>query len=252
VSEERDELTSAALDDALDRRGARRLLELEASDPTMGARRDELARADATLRRALARALEEPVPFALVQEIAGAREPPRPARAVAALLLAAALGAAATWAALVPLGGLSAPGAAQGGWVEDVAAHHHLYAAEEARRHERPAAEEDEIEAWLGGRLGRSLEIPDLGPLALRFEGARLVPTGEVATGLLVYAAPRGAVVTLGIAARPGGTDAPFDRRRLGALEAVAWRRDGLAFLLLGPGGGPPLTPIARLVEARR
>ena len=250
MSEERDALLSASLDGALDRRQTRRLRELEASDPGLVARRDELAYADASLRRALARALEEPVPLEATEAIIRAAEPGRRLRRLGVPVLAAALGAAASWGVLTRLDGGAAPAEALP-WVEEVAVHHRLHAAEDRHRAAVPAEEADEIESWLGERVGRSFEVPDLTPLGLRFEGARLLPAGGEPVAQLVYEGPRDAFVALSLTPRPGAEDAPFEERDLDDLQAVTWREGGTAFALMGPTGGPSLLPLARLVQTR-
>lgn len=99
--------------------------------------------------------------------------------------------AAAMVAALIGFGVGFWRGASRGDFadllLDEVAEYHVVFAREGDHRVEVTSDHTDEIQSWLGARLGRKLVVPDLSGRGLIFRGARLLVVSQRPVAQLVY-----------------------------------------------------------------
>lgn len=145
-----------------------------------------------------------------------------------------------------------AGGAGWAGWpqpeqaklADEVAEYHAVYAREERHLVEVPAAQMDEIQRWLGKRLERRLEVPDLGAEGLRFAGARMLVVNGSPVAQLVYTRAQGLPLALCIT-RLSSTAAPVQMERHGAQQTALWLDGRYAYVVVGEVGSEELRDIA-------
>jgi anti-sigma factor RsiW len=245
-----DDLLSSHIDGELSAGAAQALERRLAAEPGLRQRLEMLREADRQAARRLAQVLDDPVPLALVRALSqkpgAARAPSPQARSgkpparmpVAAVALAGALvGALAAGVALIAVlpAVQPAPVAQARSWTEEVVAYHRIYAKEGRHLVEVGADEPDHIRAWLGDRIGRPFDIPDLAAHGLTFRGARLLVAAGKPVAQLVYTLDDGSVVALCMTQKEGAPDMPAELSRIDEFDAVTWRDAGTAIVLLGP-----------------
>ncbi len=235
---DKDAMLMAYVDGELDAEAAREVERLMEADPE-ARRAVEVFRDTAGLLRAACaehvyaagtKALLRP---AAVPDRAIRRRGPMAAAALAACALGFAGGA--TWAGRPP--------DLREALVNEVASYHAVYAREDTPLDIAPAERADEIAAWIGQRLGRRLEVPDLEVDGLRFAGARLLVVEGRYVAQLMYARAQGLPVGLCIA-KLGG-EAPLRTERRGAQLTAAWQDDGYTYVLVGEMGQDELRGVA-------
>jgi anti-sigma factor RsiW len=161
---------------------------------------------------------------------------PRPARiarwrrplAVAAAVLLLLIGYGAGW--------MTAPGADDDEFIDDVAEYHEVYSRETTHLAEVPAEQTDEIERWLGARLRRPIVPPDLRTEGLRFAGARLWISDGKPVADLLYTRADGLPVAFCIvhAADPPMGNSGIEVTSRGDLRVAFWQSQGYTFAVVG------------------
>jgi len=171
----------------------------------------------------------------LAQRFGAQRQPP-PARFPRfALSIAATIAAA-----LIGFGvGFWRGGVAQDDFtdrlLDEVAEYHVVFAREGEHQIEVTADRLDEIQSWLGARLGRKLQVPDLSARGLTFRGARLLVVSHQPVAQLVYGFPDQPhrPFALCIAARPR-EEIPLRTDSQDGLNLALWGRKGFIYVLVG------------------
>ena len=213
------------------------------------------------LRRRLETVLDEPVPPALLQTVAGggrsstaAANAPRwrrPAMAAGLLLGGTLLGlligigavtrSPASFAAL-PLP-WRPPSLAATSWPHRAAVAHAVYAPEvrhpvEVNVVEGSAAEqkaqEEHLARWLGKRLNLPVRLYDLRPQGFELVGGRLLPDLAGPSAQLMYQNSAGLRVTLYLRRPEAGSDTAFQFQREGDLNLFYWIEAGFGVALVG------------------
>jgi anti-sigma factor RsiW len=245
-----DDLLSCYIDGEVSAEAALALERRLAAEPGLRQRLEMLREADRQASHRLAQVLDDPVPLALVRALSPKPEavaPPRPqvptakppARIpmVAVALAGVLAGALAAGAALVTVlpAIQPAPVAQARSWTEEVVAYHRIYSREGRHLVEVGAEEPAHIRAWLGDRIGRPFEIPDLSAHGLTFRGARLLVAAGKPVAQLVYTLEDGSVVALCMTQKEGEPDMPPALSRIDEFDAVNWRDAGTAIVLIGP-----------------
>jgi len=147
--------------------------------------------------------------------------------------------AASIAAALIGFGTGFWRGAARGDFadrlLDEVAEYHLVFAREGVHQVEVTGDRVDEIESWLGARLGRRLEVPDLSARGLTFGGARLLVVSHrpVAELVYTYSNQPDRPLALCIAAGPP-EDIPLRGASEDDLNLVLWARKGFIYVLAG------------------
>ena len=213
------------------------------------------------LRRRLEPVLDERVPPALLQTVAGggrsstaAANAPRwrrPAMAAGLLLGGTLLGlligigavtrSPASFAAL-PLP-WRPPSLAATSWPHRAAVAHAVYAPEvrhpvevnvvEGSATERKAQEEH-LARWLGKRLNLPVRLYDLRPQGFELVGGRLLPDLAGPSAQLMYQNSAGLRVTLYLRRPEAGSDTAFQFQREGDLNLFYWIEAGFGVALVG------------------
>ena len=235
-----DALLVAYVDGELDAEAIREVEELIAADPR-AQRAVELYRETAGLLRAAcgdhayaadAERLLPPAPRV------PQRAPRRYGWAVGAALAACIAGFAggAGWAGW--------PMSPQAALADEVAEYHAVYAREEQHLVEVPAEQATEITSWLGKRLERRLEVPDLAAEGLRFAGARMLVVGGRPVAELVYTRAQGRPLALCIT-KLAAAAAPVRIEQHGAQRTALWLDGSYAYVAVGEADEGKLRAIA-------
>ena len=219
-----------------------------ADHPEAASRVAEDRRTAARLRAALVGVAEGPLPTRLrVDSIRRRKRHKRMARArlAAAAVLLLAVGVGAGWTLHSVTTVVSSPEA-------DIAAAlaaHRIFVAEKAHPVEVAADAHDHLGVWLGNRLGRRVEIPDLRAVGLTLMGGRLLPGPSGPAGQLMYQTADGHRVTLFL--QPGsGAARSFFFAEYEGDDALAWRSPELSYVLTGPLSRDRLTEIAHEIHS--
>jgi len=130
-------------------------------------------------------------------------------------------------------------GAARGDFadqlLDEVAEYHMVFAREGAHQVEVTADHVDEIQSWLGARLGRKLKVPDLSGRGLVFRGARLLVVGRRPVAELVYAYSNQLDRPLALCIAVGSREEiPLRTASEDSLNLVLWGRKGFIYVLAG------------------
>ena len=117
--------------------------------------------------------------------------------------------------------------------LDEVAEYHVVYSRETTHLVEIPAERSDELKRWLGHRLERRLDIPDLVPAGLHFAGGRMLVVDGKPMADLLYTRDRGAPVALCIVQSNAPADDIHVERRHGQRIAV-WHDGSYAYFIVG------------------
>lgn len=126
---------------------------------------------------------------------------------------------------------------------DEVAEYHAVYAREERHLVEVPAEQMNEITGWLGKRLERRLEVPDLAAEGLRFAGARMLVVGGRPVAQLVYTRAQGLPLALCIT-KLAAAAAPVRLEQHGAQRTALWLDGAYAYVAVGEAGEDKLRAI--------
>lgn len=245
---------SAYLDGELDGAEAEAVEALLARDPSAQAELDALIEADALAQGAFEAELNEPVPFALAQQIKSTAMPQAPASKKPALgqrLVWGAMAASLVVFTLGGLGGYALRGQTQpvqtAGWLADIADYHAVYASQGRHLVEVSASEADHIETWLGNTVGTSFTIPDMSGFGLTFEGGRLLVANGKPVAQLMYRDANGVVVALCLqqSNTTATGDATFKEQSINGFDFVSWNAGDANYVVIGPSDQPDLAKIA-------
>ena len=234
----------AYVDGELDAAGVREVEQLIAADPQARRTVEMYRETAALLRAACGEAAYAAEPSRLLPP---ALPRPWPRRrlvwaAAACVALGVAAGAGGTWIGARP--------SAMAELVDEIAEYHAAFSRESDHLVEVPAAHAQELAAWLGARLQRRLDIPDLTAEGLRFAGGRMLVVGGGPVAQLMYTRAQGLPVAVCIG-RSEGAAQPVALDRRGALRVAVWRQDGLAYVVIGEMPGELARDIAARVRAQ-
>jgi anti-sigma factor RsiW len=110
-----------------------------------------------------------------------------------------------------------------------------VFAREREHQVEVAADRLDEIQSWLGARLGRKLVVPDLSDRGLTFRGARLLVVGRQPVAQLVYNFPDRLDRPFAICITAGpANDVPLRTHTDDGLNLALWGRNGFVYVLAG------------------
>jgi len=239
---------SAYLDGELDPTEAAAVEVRLAGDAGAQAELDALIQADATAQEQFEELLNDPVPFALAQQIKAA---PLQAQTTPARPIWGTLAASLLVFILGGIGGYVFKGQSEpiqtAGWLADIADYHVVYASQGRHLVEVGADEADHIETWLGNTVGASFSIPDLSGFDLTFEGGRLLVANGKPVAQLMYRQPDGTVIALCLqrSNKDDGTVPEFNAQTINGFDFVSWTAGGADYVVIGPEGQPDLAAIA-------
>ncbi|WP_119677798.1 anti-sigma factor family protein [Indioceanicola profundi] len=116
---------------------------------------------------------------------------------------------------------------------EEVAAYHTVYMTETEHLVEVPASRQGYIEHWLGGRLERPLQVPDLENAGFSFAGARLMTLGTAPVAQLMYRAEGRLPIAVCVTKAEDGDRPPISDSHHG-LSVASWVESGQTFVVVG------------------
>ena len=117
--------------------------------------------------------------------------------------------------------------------IDEITEYHQVFAKETTHLVEIGPEHGDEIRRWLGHRLERRLDIPDLTAAGLTFAGARMIVVGGKPVADLFYTRDRGAPVAFCITAFDGPAEDIKVERKNGQRVAM-WLDGHFAYLVVG------------------
>jgi anti-sigma factor RsiW len=197
-----------------------------------------------TLRSTLL-AGDEPVPARLrVTEVRSQIRAARwhRVRAAAAAVVLVIAGAAVGWLGRGWLG-------LQAADMADATAAYRVFTADAVQPVEMRASDRIRLGQWLSGRLGRTLEIPDLSSLGLRLMGGRLLSTAHGAAALLMYDNDRGARLVFYVRPVSAGRPSGLHERTEDGIATRFWFDSRYGYAVTGPAASPLLRPAAEAFQ---
>jgi anti-sigma factor RsiW len=117
--------------------------------------------------------------------------------------------------------------------IDEIAEYHGVQSKETKRLVEVPSSEADDLTTWLGRRLERHLEVPDLSALGLQFAGGRMLVIDHKPVAEFLYTRPNGPPVALCIA-RTGTESADVRVERRADLHLASWQEGGYTYVIAG------------------
>jgi anti-sigma factor RsiW len=130
--------------------------------------------------------------------------------------------------------------------LDEVAEYHAVFAREREHQVEITADRLDEIQSWLGERLGRKLVVPDLSDRGLTFRGARLLVVNHQPVAQLVYGFPGRHDRPLALCIAAGSSDEIQLRTQTeNGVNLAMWARKGFIYVLAGWVDPSVLTALA-------
>jgi anti-sigma factor RsiW len=117
--------------------------------------------------------------------------------------------------------------------VDEIAEYHNVLSKETKHLVEVPSAEAEDLKTWLGRRLERHLEVPDLSGSGLQFAGARMLVVALKPVAELIYTRASGPPVALCIA-RTGAESADVRIDRRGDQHLASWQEGGYTYVIVG------------------
>lgn len=133
-------------------------------------------------------------------------------------------------------------------FLDEVAEYHAVFSRETTHLVEVPATEINELQAWLGERIGRKLAVPDLSVSGLRFAGGRMLVIDSAPVAELVYTRADGPPIALCIGGRQS-KPAPIQHDRRGTMHLAYWTEGAHTFAVVGQADASRLLDYARQVK---
>jgi anti-sigma factor RsiW len=137
----------------------------------------------------------------------------------------AGFGGGAMWAGDAPSGHVE--------FLAEVAEYHEIYSRETRHLVEVPAEQVEHLRAWLGQRLARNLDVPDLTAAGLRFAGARMLIINERPVAQLMYTREKGLPIGLCLTQVTGNPSSISVERR-GAMQLASWEDGYYGYVVVG------------------
>jgi anti-sigma factor RsiW len=149
----------------------------------------------------------------------------------------ATVAAAAAVALILGFGGGMAvsgwPGSERQHLVTEIAEYHSVQSKETRHLVEVPSTDADHLKTWLGQRLERRLDVPDLSGAGLKFAGGRMLVIDGKPVAEFMYTRTDGPPVALCIA-RTGAETAGVEVDRRGDLRLASWQGEGYTYVIAG------------------
>ncbi len=110
---------------------------------------------------------------------------------------------------------------------------HRVFSTDAERPVELLASRRAEMARWFGQHLGTEVEIPDLGSLALRLVGGRLLASAEGPMAQLLYEDRRGNRVTLYLTAEETDVGSEVEVVKVAGFSAGFWQDGELTYTIV-------------------
>jgi len=134
--------------------------------------------------------------------------------------------------------------------LNEIAEYHIVYARETEHLVEVPAERKSHIEEWLGARLKREIDIPDLMRQGLEFAGARMLVLEGNPVAQLIYTRESGAPI--GLCITFGEMDyRPFAVEKHHGINVGHWTENGYTYVIVGAMPKDGIWHIATAVDVQ-
>jgi anti-sigma factor RsiW len=133
----------------------------------------------------------------------------------------------------------------------EVAGYHAVYSRETRHLVEVPPEQIEHLKAWLGQRLARNLDVPDLTAAGLRFAGGRMVIINGRPVAQLMYTRNQGLPIGICLTQMPGGPS-PISVEQSGKLQLASWEDGGYEYVVVGEMDAAAARNIAERVKAQQ
>jgi anti-sigma factor RsiW len=206
---------------------------------------EDIMRQKRAMKSAYDAILDEPVPPHLLRAVS--RQEPRrmwPFAAMAAGLAMLMVGGAGGWLGRDFV-------LARNDLANRALGAYQVFADDADRPVEMAAADKDQLQGWLTGRIGRRFSVPDLSDKGLTLVGGRLLAEGQVPAGLLIYEDNAKQRLSIYVAANTTGRRADFAMRQVGPLMVCSWVEEDLVYALVGHQSEEAMLPLAKLAHDR-
>lgn len=161
---------------------------------------------------------------------------------------------AASMLLVLSLGGL-------GGWqmrgmeqrplpMQDAVEAYRIFATDRLRPVEFKTDEHQDLTAWLSGRVGRPLALPDLAPYGYTLLGGRLLSTAEGAAALLLYEDGKGQRLSFYVRPSTRYPDGEHGVRDEQGLSTQYWFRNGYGFAVVGSKDDPHTQEVQQAIQS--
>ncbi len=117
--------------------------------------------------------------------------------------------------------------------LDEATEYHQVLSRETTHLVEVPASQSDEIRRWLGHRIERRIDIPDLTQAGLDFVGARLQVIDGKPVANLYYNRDRGPPIAICLTQFEGAAE-PVQIDRRNGLRVASWFDGHFAYLIVG------------------
>jgi anti-sigma factor RsiW len=240
----------AYIDGALDPAERARIEHYLAMHPDVAARMREHADIRQRLRNELAPIIEEPIPpeLDLAHMVEAYRHRRRiPWRFAASIVLALGMGGVGGWNLH---SSREVSGVGINALAREAAASYKVYAADQTRPVEMPAAESAQLVSWISRRLERPIALPNLDQAGYHFIGGRLVATEHGPAGLFLYDDARGTRIAMLVRPMSVEKNTPMSAHKRDGVAGYAWSEQGLGYSVMAASSVPDIHPVAD--EVRR
>jgi anti-sigma factor RsiW len=134
--------------------------------------------------------------------------------------------------------------------IDEVASYHRLYSRETRHLVEVPADRVDDLTAWLGQRLNRKFEVPDLAAAGLAFAGGRMLVVNDRPVAELMYTRDHGLPIGICVT-QMAADDSPISVEQRGRERLASWITSRYAYIVVGEIDDPTAQDIARRVATQ-
>jgi anti-sigma factor RsiW len=134
--------------------------------------------------------------------------------------------------------------------LDEVAGYHEIYSRETRHLVEVPAEQMEHLKAWLGQRLARDFDVPDLTAAGLHFAGGRMVIVNGRPVGQLMYSRDQGLPIGVCLT-RMSGSPSRISVEQNGALKLAYWGDGSYEYVVVGELDEHSLRDIAERVKAQ-
>lgn len=133
----------------------------------------------------------------------------------------------------------------------EVAGYHAVYSRETRHLVEVPPDQVEHLKAWLGQRLVRNLDVPDLTVAGLRFAGGRMVIINGRPVAQLMYTRDQGLPIGICLT-QMAGRPSPINVEQSGTLQLASWEDGGYEYVVVGEMDAAAARNLAERVKAQQ
>jgi anti-sigma factor RsiW len=138
----------------------------------------------------------------------------------------------------------------RGELLAEVAGYHAVYSRETRHLVEVPPEQVEHLKAWLGQRLARKLDVPNLDAAGLHFAGGRMVIVNGRPVAQLMYTRNQGLPIGICLT-QMTGNPSPISVEQSGTLQLASWEDGTYEYVVVGEMDAAAARNIAERVKAQ-